>query len=214
MKNVLIIGAAGGIARIVTQNLIDAPDVKLTLLLRHPKKLDKHIQASEQVNIVQADVLDSGAITGAAKGQDVVYANLYGANLGKQAESLVRALDAAGTKRLIWISANGIYGEIPGEYGQWNARMLGSTLTAYAEGARMVEESNLDYTLIRPAWFQDDDEIDYEKTQKGELFKGTEISRKSVADYVTHLIHHPEQDIHASVGISKPNTDGPRPRWY
>lgn len=214
MKNVLIIGAAGSIAKLVVKNLVNAPDVHLTLLLRHPEKLDKNIQASKQLKIVQADVLDSEAVAEAAKGQDVVYANLYGANLGKQAQSVVRALDAAGTKRLIWISANGIYGEIPGEYGKWNARVLGSTLTAYAEGAKVVEESELDYTIIRPSWFQDDDEIDYEKTQKGEPFRGTEISRKSVADYVTHLIHHPEQDRHASVGISKPNTDGPKPRWY
>jgi hypothetical protein len=123
-------------------------------------------------------------------------------------------MQEAGVKRIIWISANGIYGEIPGEYGNWNAMMLGGTLKAYSQGAEAIETTDLDYTIVRPAWFSDKDEVNYEITQKGEPFKGTEVSRKSVAAYVTSLIVDPSQEIRSSVGINEPNTDGAKPSFY
>lgn len=119
----------------------------------------------------------------------------------------------AGIGRIIWVSANGIYGEIPGEYGRWNAKTLGATLDAYAAGAEAIETSGLDYTIVRPAWFSDKPEVDYETTQKGEPFTGTEVSRQSVAAYVESLIRHPEQAVRQSVGINEPNTDGPKPSF-
>lgn len=48
------------------------------------------------------------------RGQDVVYANLAGA-MAKQARVIVDAMQAAGLKRLIFISSMGIYGEVPGK---------------------------------------------------------------------------------------------------
>lgn len=216
-KNVLILGASGSIARLVVANLM--PEVgkeitNLTLLVRHPERLAAMNLDHAGVHIVRADVTDTETLAQIMKGQTLVYGNLYGANLGVQAQSVVRAMHQAQVKRLIWISANGVYGEIPGAYGQWNQSMLGATLTAYADATKVVEASQTDYTLIRPAWFQDEDEIDYEMTAKGQPFKGTEISRKSVASLVTKLIEQPDQMIGESVGISKPNTDGPAPRWY
>lgn len=117
-------------------------------------------------------------------------------------------------RRVIWVSTNGIYGEIPGAYGEWNATTLGTTLDACAAGAEAIESSDVDYTIVRPAWFSDKDEVDYELTQKGEPFKGTEVSRRSVAAYVASLIVDPSREIRRSIGISGPNTDGPKPSFY
>jgi uncharacterized protein YbjT (DUF2867 family) len=214
MRKVLILGANGDIATLVEHNLIDNLDIRMTLLARHPKRIASDLRGHDRVNIVQADVTDHAALLAAVKGQDLVYANLYGANLGAQGQSVARAMQEAGVRRIVWISANGIYGEIPGAYGDWNARMLGSTLDAYAAGAKAIEDSDLDYTIVRPAWFSDKDVVSYELTQKGEPFKGTEVSRKSVAAYVTSLIVDPAQAIRASVGINEPNTDGGKPSFY
>ncbi|CAJ1193587.1 hypothetical protein CPEBRM1_ABPJDJAI_01500 [Companilactobacillus paralimentarius] len=52
-----------------------------------------------------------------------------------------------------------------------------------------------------------DDEVDYELTQKGEAFKGTMISRKSIADLVVKIINQPTDYYRKSLGISKPGTD-------
>lgn len=214
MHNVLILGASGGIATLVERLLIDDPRIHLTLLVRRPERLADDIRGDDRVTIVTADVTDHDALLDAMNGQNTVYANLYGADLGTQGKSVVRAMHEAGVRRVIWVSANGIYGEIPGAYGEWNAMMLGTTLDAYAAGADAIESSDLDYTIVRPAWFSDKDDVDYELTQKGEPFTGTEVSRRSVAAYVASLIADPGQEIRRSVGISEPNTDGPKPSFY
>lgn len=128
---------------------------------------------------------------------------------------MVAALEAAGVGRLIWISTLGIYDEVPGASGRWNRQMLdGGYLEPYSAAARVIEASKIDYTIVRPAWLTDRDGVDYELTQKGEPFKGTEVSRKSVADLVVKLAQDPTRDVRGSVGINKPGTDGDKPSWY
>ena len=99
--------------------------------------------------------------------------------------------------RLIFISSMGIYDEVPGE-------KHGSILDPYRKPAGIIEASDLDYTILRPAWFTEADEIDYETTQKGEPFKGSVVSRKSVAALVVKLAESPELEVRRSLGLSKP----------
>src|ERR1700722_13300219 len=103
--------------------------------------------------------------------KDVVYAKLDG-KLGKQAKNIVKAMSESGIKRLIFITSLGIYDEVPGKFGAWNKRMIGRYLGPYRKAAEVIEASNLKYTILRPAWLTDEDEIDYETTQKNKPFKG------------------------------------------
>jgi len=215
MKKVLILGASGSIATLIERQLLDNPEIQMTLLARHPERLAADIHQDSRVKVVMADVVkDQAQLVAAMQGQDLIYANLYGANLKQQAQHVIAAMDTAKLSRLIWISANGIYNEIPGKYGRWNAEMLGSTLDAYAAGAKVVETSHLDYTIIRPAWFSDKNTVSYELTQKGQAFKGTEVSRQSVATYISSLILDSDQGIKQSIGINEPNTAGAKPSFY
>ena len=67
---------------------------------------------------------------------------------------------------------------------------------------------------MRPAWLTDVDEVEYELTQKGEPFKGTEVSRKSIADLVVKLSLDPTRYVRGSVGVNKPGTEGDKHSWY
>ncbi|WP_185214147.1 SDR family oxidoreductase [Sphingobacterium mizutaii] len=213
MKKILILGAAGKIARYAIQQFIEQSDSQLTLYLRNAKRLRQ--LESDRVTIIEGDVTDTLHLQEVTKGQDVVYANLGGDNIVEQAKSVVAALEAADVKRLIWISTLGIYDEVPGAFGDWNHRMLdGGYLEPYSAAASAIEASELDYTIVRPAWLTNKDEVDYELTQKGELFKGTEVSRKSIADFVVRIAEDPKQGVRASIGVNKPGTDGDKPSWY
>ncbi|MDO7904819.1 SDR family oxidoreductase [Paenibacillus sp. JX-17] len=194
MKNILILGASGGIARIAIDLFLNEDDIKLTLFLRNSRRL-KNL-ASERVQIVEGDVLDLNKLTEAMHGQDVVYANLAG-DLKKMAENIVESMHEANVKRLIFISSMGIYDEVPGE-------KYGSVLNPYRNAAKVIEASDLEYTILRPAWFTNANEVDYETTQKGEPFKGTSVSRKSVADLVVKLAINPELEVRHSLGVNKP----------
>lgn len=105
--------------------------------------------------------------------------------------------------------------EVPGKFGEWNKNILGSYLTIYRAAADQITASNLDYTIIRPAWLTNKNEINYEKTVGATTpFRGTEVSRLSVADYIADLIENPTKDVKANVGLDKAGTDGDKPAWY
>ena len=212
MTKVLILGAAGQIARLAEQQFIDNTDADLTLYLRNAQRVSA--LKSDRVTVIDGDVTDETKLTKAMVGQDVVYANLAGQNIKAQAETVLKAMHATSLKRLIWISTLGIYDEVPGKFGEWNNATLGSYLTRYYSAAEVLENSDLDYTIIRPAWLTNHDEIDYETTQKGEPFKGTEVSRKSIAALVVKLAENPTESVRTSLGVNKPNTDGDKPAWY
>lgn len=211
MNRVLVVGAGGRIARWVIGMLADAEAVELTLLLRDPGTLTGRVPAGARV--IQADVFDREALAKAVEGQDLVYANLTGDDIDLQAAAVVAAMKAAGVARLVFVTSLGIYDEVPGTFGDWNRREIGAYLPPFRRAADVVEDSGLDYTVLRPAWLQDEDEVDYETTDRDEPFKGTEVSRRSVADLVAKIVHAPALYSRANIGINKPGTDGDKPSF-
>jgi uncharacterized protein YbjT (DUF2867 family) len=196
MTKVLILGAYGQIARVATDLFLQTTDADLTLYLRNAKRL-KALADAERVRVVEGDVLNASALQEAMAGQDVVYANLSG-DLERQARIIVAAMETTGVKRLIFISSMGIHDEVPGEH-------YGSILDPYRNAARVIEASSLDYTIVRPAWLNNKDEIAYGTTRKGEPFAhpGATVSRKSVADLVVKLALRPSLEARGSLGVHK-----------
>lgn len=209
-KKVAIIGANGAIAEHVIEFLKDDVTIELTLFARKTKDL---IDLYPNAKIIKGDVLNRTDLENAIKGQEIVYANLSG-QVDKMAGEIVKSMENIGVKRLIFVSALGIYNEIPGKFGQWNDRMIGADLVRYRHAADVIESSSLDYTVIRPSWLTDKNEIQYETTQKGEPFVGTEVARKAVAKYIVDVIENQERDVKASVGINKPGVYGDKPSFY
>ncbi|MBV6389948.1 MAG: hypothetical protein JNIBNLAF_01600 [Nitrosomonas europaea] len=209
MRNVLILGATGQIAQWVIPALASRPDTALTLLLRDAKKLTGQEPANAQVVI--GSVLDKKLLKDAMAGQEIVYANLTGEDLDKQAQAVIAAMQAAGVRRLVFVLSLGIYDEVPGKFGEWNNATIGEDLKPFRRAADLIEASGLDYTILRPAWLTDEDEVDYELTAKGRPFKGTVVSRKSVADLIAKVIESPELHVGENLGMNKPGSDGDKP---
>ena len=193
MTRVLILGAHGQLARHTTEVFLRTTDAKLTLYLRRASRLKN--PDPTRVRVVEGDVLDAHTLTSVMKDQDVVYANLAG-DLKRQAESIVDSMRSAGVKRLIFISSMGIYGEVPGE-------RYRSVLDPYRDSAAVIESSDLDYTVLRPGWFTQDEEISYQITQKGEPFKGHNVSLNSLSDLIVKLATTPGLHVRQSLGVSK-----------
>lgn len=206
---VTILGASGQIARWVIDALAGNAGVELTLLARDTSRI---AQVPAGANVIEGDVTNDDVLRSAVHGVDIVYANLAG-DVDVQARHVVNAMTAEGVDRLIFVTALGIYGEVPGEFGRWNQQQIGAALPAYRTAADIVSGSGLNYTLIRPAWLTDDDEVSYETTERDEPFRGTVVSRESVAALIVSVIRDPSLHARADLGIDKPNTDGPRPQF-
>ncbi|OOH88601.1 NAD-dependent dehydratase [Pasteurellaceae bacterium 15-036681] len=192
MKNILILGATGSLATQIIPILLTETDSNLTLFAHNPSRLAQF--NSERVQIVQGDMMNIEQLSEVLEGKDIVYAGLAG-NLEPMAKNLVHAMETAQVKRLIWVSSMGIYGE--------TGEDQGAILEPYRRSAQVVEQSHLDYTILRPAWFTNGQEIDYQLTYKGEDFNGHSVSRRSIADFVLKLVQNPELEIKQSVGIAK-----------
>jgi len=197
MTNVLILGATGSIGTVVRQEFISKTQNHLTLFARHAiSKVN-----SERETAVKGDVLNSTQLDNAMKGQNAVFAALSG-DLGSYARSIVSSCERMGVKRLIFISSMGIYNEIPASVGSGNLQS-NSMLRPYREAADVIEASNLDYTILRPAWF-DNGNANYEVTVKGTPIKGNTIGRKGIADMVLKLVADPTLYARNSIGLNRP----------
>jgi uncharacterized protein YbjT (DUF2867 family) len=193
MPRVMIIGAHGQLARNTTPALLQHEDVSLTLYLRRAHRLAN--PNPERVSIVEGDVMDRETLETAMRGHEVIYANLAG-DMAAQARNIIAAMHATGIKRLIFISSMGIYNEVPGQHYR-------SILDPYRDSAALIEASDLDYTILRPGWFTPEKEVNYQLTQKGEPFRGHEVSLNSLSDLIVKLALDPHLEVRCSIGISK-----------
>lgn len=194
MTKILILGANGQVARHTTTRLLRETDATLTLYLRRASRL-KNPDPS-RVTIIDGDVLEPAKLKVAMAGQDVVFASLAG-DLKKAAEHIIDAMHATSVKRLIFISSMGIYGEVPGE-------RYRSILDPYRDSAAAIEASDIDYTILRPGWFNNQPEVRYHLTQKGEPFRGHDVTLDSLSDLITKLATTPGLHVRQSLGVSSP----------
>ncbi|MDI6032973.1 NAD(P)H-binding protein [Flavobacterium sp. LB2P84] len=192
MKNVLIIGASGGIAQIVTDLLLNDETINLTLFARKTNRLKSNLNS--KCTIIEGDAMDKEALKTAMRGQDIVYVNLAG-DLERMTKNIVGVMQETGVTKIIAVSSIGIY-DTP----------LKSVLVPYRKLADVIEASRLDYTILRPEWFSNENEVDYETTLKGTPEKGSVISRKSLATLITEIIKTPEQFKQLNLGVNKPNS--------
>jgi uncharacterized protein YbjT (DUF2867 family) len=151
MKNILVLGATGQIAKWAVEMLANQEDIQQTLFVRDAKKIAK---IPNNAKVVQGDVLNLEQLTLVVKDQDIVYANLAG-ELEAQTQNIIAAMKEAGVKRIIFINSLGIYDEVKGKFGEWNTKEIGAYLGPYRKAADLLEASTLDYTILRAAWLMD-----------------------------------------------------------
>ena len=202
MKNVLILGANGQIARIVAKRLLsEQDDVQLTLYLRKSHRVDDLVAINPaRVRTVDADIHDQEMLDKAVQGQDIVFiSNVDHDPDNKLTQGVIAAMIKNDVKRVIASNVLGIYGEVPGEYGRWNTEML---TQAGLNRARRSDE------LLEKSGLNDRDEVKYSITHKGESYVGVSGSRQSIADVVVKMIADPTYLNRESIGLADPDTQG------
>ncbi|MGC4029326.1 MAG: SDR family oxidoreductase [Steroidobacteraceae bacterium] len=213
MKRVVLLGASGYTAREIIPRLLEQDDVELTLFARRAAGRLRDLRG-ERVRVFEGDAQDTDALKEAIKGQDIVVSAMGGMDLGDLTQRVVEVMEDLGVRRIIAISAGGIYDELPEPFNAWDKSIVGATRPANLKTAKVIEKSSLDYTILRPVWLTNKPVEDVELTRKGETFKGTETSRASLGRFVADLVKHPERHVNEDLGISQPHTDGDKPAAY
>ena len=213
MKKVIVIGANGLTAQQVISRLIKQPNVQLSLFVRQASKL--HIvHDDKQINIFEGDAINMDDLRAAIQGQEIVISTLGGMDLDIKTENIVNVMRELRVKRLIAISAGGIYDELSEPFNSWDKQVVGYTRPTNLRTAEVIEHSPLEYTILRPVWLTDKSSEEFQLTKKGEVFKGTETSRASLGRFIANIVENPQLHIRENLGISQPNTEGDRPAAY
>lgn len=211
MQTVLIIGANGKVSIEATKLFLEDSNFNVNLFLRNAHRIPDY--ASNRVTVYEGDAKNSKDLEQALDKVDVVFASLSG-SLDIEAQAIVDAMSKKDVKRLIFVAAPGIYDELPAKFNEFNKSQFGDKLTKYRKAADIIEASTLDYTIIRPAWLTFKNETDYEVTSKDTQFRGTEVSRRSIASLAVRIAKNPELYSKENIGVNKPNTDGDKPAWF
>ena len=210
--NILILGANGHSAREIIPCLLELADVELTLFLRNAGRV-RDLQ-HPRVRTVEGDANNPDDLRAALHGQDMVVNTMGGMDLDEKTKILVSAMEESGVQRLVAINAGGIYDELPEPFNSWDKKMVGFTRPINLKTADLIEQSTLNYTILRPVWLTDKPTEEYQLTQKGETYRGTETSRASIGKLVAEIAQDPTIHSRANLGISQVGTDGDRPRAY
>ncbi|MFD1124446.1 NAD(P)H-binding protein [Lentilactobacillus raoultii] len=213
MKTILILGAAGQISRYLIVELLKQTDYKLKLFARNASKRIKVTDPSRE-EVIDGDFNDKRALDTALDGVDAVY--LDEMRDLKAVENIVSQMDAIGVKKIIAATVLGVEDEVKGKFGQWNNAMIASSIERRKKTAAVLKKSDLDYTQLRLAWlFDDDQNTDYELTQSGEPFGGTEVSRQAVAKLIVNILKDDSgKYARKSLGVNEPNTNFDKPSFY
>lgn len=213
IKNVAIIGANGKIARLVEDRILkNDKDVHLTLFLRNANRLSE-LKDNPQVTLIDGDANDPEDLRKAIKGQDIVLVSFVDHGVGAQVtQDVIKIMDEEGVKRLISSNILGIYDEVPGKFGDYNRDVCFNGKVepdnSMVLSDKYIENSDLDYTVLRLAWLNDRNDTTYTITHKGEEYVGVSVSRKSVADVVVKIIEAPSKWGKESIGFADPATQG------
>ena len=139
---ILVTGATGNVGRQVVQQLIRrGADVRA--LVRNPETAN----LPAGVQIVQGDLLDLDALRGALEGVSTLFLlNAVVADEFTQALVVLNSAREAGIERIVYLSVihSDLYSNVPHFAGKYGVE-------------RMIEQMGLNATILRPAYFMDNE---------------------------------------------------------
>ncbi len=205
----VIFGATGTIGRQVVEQALEQGHT-VTAFARNPAKLDLQ---HPQLTRYPGDVMDLPAVEQAVRGQDAVVCvlgsgkKLTGTIRSAGTRQIIQAMENVGVRRLICQSTLGV-GESWGNLDfYWKYVMFGFILRQvfadHERQERIVKQSGLDWTIVRPGAF-----IDGPRTgQYRYSFPATDqtiqlkISRADVADFILKQLSD-QSSLHQTPSLS------------
>lgn len=199
MKRILILGASGTFGKALVEKLSNDEECHLTLASRHASAF---YHESERCHVVDCDAMNADDLQQAMAGCHVVYCAISGGDLPVIIENTVSAMKKIDLRRLIFMGAVGIYDEIPADMDDEDNVRNNPDQIPNRRAADVVENSGLDYTILRPVYLRDGDKNDYALTFKGEQAKGYISTIPSVVGLAIRLIQDNTLYVRQSVSIT------------
>lgn len=210
---IMILGAAGQIGKMVTDNLLIQTDYELVLYGRSvTRRLAS--KASDRVTLVDGTFEEVEKIAQHLNDVDAIYLSFVAKD--DLIRPLVKMIEASNVRRFIAASVPDLYEEISGPFQKWYRDNTGIMWTSpYRTSADIIENSTLDYVILRITWlYNQEGNTNLHITKKGEPFTESQVTRQAVAQFVVDLLTGKETYNRASLGLGEPNTAWEKPSFY
>lgn len=201
---ILILGATGTFGTALTENLLSGTEHQLTLFSRHA---ENKYQNSKRVKAVNGNATNIEDLRKVLSEQEVVYSAISGNELPVVAENLRALLPEFNIKRLLFMSAVGIYNEIPDDMDGEDNLDNEPAQIPNRKAADIIENSDLNYTILRPGYLREGSPNDYVLTVKGQSAKGYISTIPSVVKFAIELIEDDRLYLRESVSITRNMAD-------
>lgn len=198
MKKVVIFGAAGFTGKYITNKMLKAEDVELSVFVRNPDKFGDMDMSG--INIIKGDALNADDVRKAMYGQDIMLCSLEGDVL-TMAKNIVSSLDKTGVRRIVWITGMGIHREITGTRGIM-LNMYAKKRPEYIEAADTIAASSAVTTLLRCPGIHDGDNEHYELTPEGVQPAHRDVDRAAIAQCMADIVADETLGANESLGIT------------
>jgi putative NADH-flavin reductase len=208
MKNIIVFGATGGTGKELVNQALEK-DFQLTVFVRNPEKLKFN---NSKLKIFKGDVLNSNDVERAIYNQEVVFCSLGASGRDKTflrtkgTKNIIEAMRKNKVGRLICQSSLG-FGDSK-DVLPWHMKyiivplFIKNAFEDHASQEKIIEQSNLDWTILRPASLTNGYRTGKFKTAFNNQEKiKLKISRADVADFMLSQISD-DQYYHQKVGLS------------
>lgn len=187
--NLLIFGATGDTGRELVKQAL-AQGHAVTGFSRHASDL---VSQYPTMQVIDGDVTDKATVEKAVQGQDAVLSALGSASLKRSpalttgVRNIVEAMEQYTVRRLVYQSSLGV-GESRKQV-SFLVRyiiiplVLRSAISDHADKERIIQQSNLDWVIVRPAGLTNGEHTGEYRAGEAIQF-GAKIARADVADFM------------------------------
>ena len=209
----MILGAAGQIGKMVTDDLLTQTDFDLVLYGRNVSSR-LSAKASDRVSLVDGDFKELDKIKKHLVDVDAVYLSFVAED--DFIKSLVELLEESDVTRFIAASVPDLYQEVTGKFQKWYRANTGIMWTAPPrKAADIIEARKLDYVILRITWlYNEEGNTDLHITEKGEPFMEAQVTRQAVSQFITDLLTGKADYHQASLGLGEPDTEFEKPSFF
>src|SRR5690625_501740 len=209
----MILGAAGQIAKMLTDDLLAQTDFDLVLYGRNVSSRLSN-KANDRVSLVDGEFEELDKIREHLNDVDAVYLNyVAGDDLIKP---LVKVLEESSVEQFIAASVPDLYQESEGKLQAWYRANSGIMWEARPrKAADIIEASKLDYVILRITWLYDEEGNTHLRVSgKGEPFVEAQGTRQAVAQFITSLLTGQEDYHRANLGLGEPGLGYLKPSFH
>lgn len=204
--NVLILGGFGKLGEAVYRQLAPLSTINVTLFGR------KHAEAPAYpaAKVIYGDATNVDDLKHALSGIDVVFSTLGPFDVEKFAVPLISAMTETGVTRLYWSTQFQIVQptvtndmiDLAATFG-FSEEVERAYVENQTLGAKLIEDSDLNYTLLMCHFFKYDDTIQKSVVEpSGQAIHGGPISIYSLSVAISQLLQQPSDYQRAGVMIS------------